>query len=1766
MIPNQRPGNSTGNNMANNEGEQGRKPSAFSASGRISASFSLRVALLLAVLGLGWAFNTLIYSEIPVGKVEGQVLLSDLHKPLGGVQIVMQPTGRDDKERQLRRTTTDANGHFKIFNVKAGDYNITASARSHASKDSKIDILEGRTSTLTLNLERNEVALEMKQHQRVFGTREHPQFSVSGYLDAAKALATPPKPDLLHLRIFKTHLSNVLIDPQAAKALEEVGRNYDATPNLPVTLLHPEHSLTPQLILQKDVVLNTADREGFFYQKLDLKRIDGAQFGSLLHTGLYLVEIKHEKKSVCTWLLVTDTALIVKRDKTQVIAYAVDMHTGIPVPNSEVRTYRNGKVVSRQQTDARGIAQMRVQSVADSEQSDSTRVTTVVVRGTDEAVVERNADSNESGSEYTVHAYTDRPVYRPGQRVYFKGIARRLRTAEYTPASGLAAAGVESAMRYTVPAGEPVDVEVRDKGGERLLKKRYITNRYGAFFGQIDLLREAATGVYTLVINIGGSTHTEDIYVASYRKPEFAVTVTPDKKVALQDEIVHMTIEGKYFFGSPVAGAKVHYSIYSSPDWSSEFADANADTMDSNNEDGKDSGSSDEDNNSADQMSRMGHFRSDNYYGSHVQDGNVTLDENGRAIVSFKGESAKSRRQRKDQSNKDTSDVQSIYDAENGPQEQIYTCSATVTLQEGREVEATGEARLARGAFRLTVAPDGYVAAPKIATNVTLAAHDFDGNSVPNVKVSLEMGYENWKKGQYTYTKVGILEGITGTDGRAFIPVIPPRAGTLLLKARAFDADRHLVLGRASLWVTGDQGGDLDTTYEDLSLLTDKRRYKPGETARVLLNCAHLGQTVLLTVEGERVQRVDTIEIKTRSTVIHVPILAQYGPNVFLAACYVQNKHYAQSETPLRVAMPQNELKVTVIANKEAENRENIAAYIAADKSDSKLNHRPELKIRKNSAALAHYSPGERITYSIQTTDKQGRPAPCELSFGVVDEAIYALREDDPKALRQAFYPRRVNAVSTEFSFAVEYLGDADKTEPKIETRKKFPDTAYWDPALLTDANGRATVSFALPDSLTTWRATATALTTDTKIGRTTNKVLVTKDFFVRLETPRTLTQHDQSRFVAVVHNETTLVQTALVKLSAENLTVMGEATQTLTLQPKSSAQAVWSVTADGYGESKLKVTAWTPKVEGVPQYTDGLETTLPIRPHGREEITAFAGDLTAERNAELTVPFDAKAIPTLSKVTIRVTPSIASSLVGGLDYLIGYPYGCVEQTLSRILPDMEVRRALKTHGMSLNAAETRKAGEIDLMVREGLQRLYRFQHVSGAWGWWEHDNDDPWMTGYVLLGLATARAEGFTVSEAALARGRKAGIALLAKCKTGEQPFLMYGLALAGERNSIAQARREMRLSKLSSENLAYIVLLDELLGHTGSKALALLNSTSISHDSMVHWQNRVDEDQDDMTATAMALRVMLRHNAKDTRIAPTLRWLMFKRTGNYWSSTRDTAWVLTALSDYLSLQSSYSAGGEVRVAVNGKEWQKIVLNQDNLHEKEIVLRVPSDLLHAGDNHISLTRNGGSSPIFYSVDSRQTIAAEDMVAHIGHADGDNPIDNRIEAADAKKERKLSANSVAGSDEYEIGKVIISREYLRVSSKQSSATPWIIRTEPTNNKMQAGDRIRVRLTLSVPRDMAFVLIEDAFPAGCEVSERGDADDVTEWGYWWSSVDVRDDRIAFFARSLSRGTHVIEYNLKAQNPGSYHTMPALMQAMYAPETKAESAETRVEIKP
>jgi uncharacterized protein YfaS (alpha-2-macroglobulin family) len=1673
-------------------------------------------AMLVALAGVGAAFAYAFSEETPVGNIRGQVYIVGPNRPLSDVEITLYPTGLKGRDRRfhIRYADSGADGRFTFTNVPAGTYQIAASAKSHRTGNFSVYVDEGRTTEQVLPLDRSEPDLQVKQHQRAFGTAETPTLPVSGYTESVK----PGERDRMRVRVFKTRLSTVLTNEKSANALESVGRSYDAAPGLPKDLLHPKEGRAPQLVSERDVPITEDDREGFFYQKLEFGR---------LAAGLYLIDVRHAARTVSAWLLVTDTALVTKRTGSQLLAYAVDMQQGTPVAGSLIRAYRRGRVVAQGQTDGRGLSELTLPTKRHPRQmsgdegndeggsgGDWTRTLTVATRGEDEAIVAGNSYENEAEGEFVLQAYTDRPIYRPGQRIYFKGIARRFladtgsrqqatgnrqqekpnpRNPNPEPRYPDGIGNRDGERRYSVPTGEPISVEIRDPSGERILQQRMTANQFGSFFGSVDLMNEAPTGVYNLIMHVRGETHTHDIVVAAYQKPEFAVTVTPDKRRYTRGEQITMRISAQYYFGAPVGGAKVKYTVYSAPDWSAEYPD-------------------DYEYEPGDEQS-LAQGDGESYYGEAVTEGETTLDENGKAVLSFRAAPPKEKE-----------DDASGWE---GPQEQTYTASVTISRDAEREVMADGMAKVTAGDFRLTVSPDGYMGAPGQPANVTLAAKDYDGSPVPNVPVTLETGYQEWKRDEYQYQKVGVQQAVTGADGKVSLVITPPRDGELLLKARASDSQKRRIQGRAWLWVAGDEGGDLQTQYADLSLLTDRRRYSPGDTARVLINAARAGESVLLTVEGEKVYRTRLITMKQRSTVVRVPILSWYGPNIFLAACYVRDKKFAQSETPLRVSTPQREIKVTVRADREPEVR------------GQRMGDGKRQPPTPDSQPLPKYQPGDSITYTVLTTDTQGRPTPCEFSFGVVDESIYALREDDPAALRDAFYPRRVNTVETAYSFAVEYLGDADKAEPQIATRKKFPDTAYWDPALRTDAQGRATVRFNLPDSLTTWRATAVAQTLDTRIGRAVDKIYTTKDFFVRVEAPRFLTQRDRSRIVALVHNETGTAQTALVRLRVEGLSVSGDLTQTLTLEPGTIGQATWPVTAEGIGRAKVTVTAWTPKTAGAMQVTDGVETGFPIRAHGRETVTAFAGEVTAAHPETEVLRLDPQAIPGASRLTIRISPSIASSLLGAVDYLVGYPYGCTEQTMSRFLPDLLVQRALRLNGLH----DVQQAAELPRMVREGLQRLYRFQHKeTGGWGWWEHDEDDPWMTAYVLYGLATAQAEGYPVSKNALASGREAATKMLPKVRAADKPFLLYGLAVAGGEDAARKTRRNIRPSGLDAEGLAWLVLLDRKIGKPSGPVLATgrdarepasplepLNAKAVSEDAMTHWKTDRDYFEDAPTATAMALRALLAVNPQDPRIHSILRWLMTQRTGDYWRSTRDTSWVLTAFCDYLATRPVTSSGGEVRVRLNGKVIRNYALTGDLLREQELVTRVPTTALQPDKNDVTLERAGGTSPIFYAVELRQTVAMEDIPP-------------------------LAPPQLS-----------VQREYLRVLPMKAGQDAWTLQTEPTHNQLNKDDRIRVRLTVNVPRDMAYVLIEDPFPAGCEVTERGEAEEVVEWNYWWSSVDVRDDRVAFFARTLTKGQHVIEYNLRAQTPGVYHTLPTLLQAMYAPQTRAESAEARIEIK-
>lgn len=1555
-----------------------------------------------------------------MGRLSGTVVVSEHDRPLEGIDVYLTAVAGYGERLRTRYAVTGRSGRFAFAAVPAGEYQLSAAGTAHAASDVQVSVEEGGTAAVVLALTRNQPALSVAEGRRSFRTRQEALVTLRGYVDREG----PRGRDRLRVELYRARLIDLLRAPGGGSALSSIETPYEPHGELPDVLLSAADRV-PAAQLARPIT--EVDREGFFDQPV--------RFGAL-RPGVYLVRARYGAATAVSAIRVTDIGLVAKRDARALLAWVVDLATGSPRAGAHVTALRGARGAVAGATAADGTCRLALGATrVDGDQSPDL---VYAALGPDEASAGGAYYGSERGGSYVVAAYTDRPIYRPGQRIHYKGIVRR---------------AVAGSPRYDLPAGESVSVEVRSPSGERVARAAARCSAYGSFDGAFTLSPEAETGAYTLITTVAGQPHSQDITVASYRKPEFAVTVKPDRSMYLAGETVSMVVQGAYYFGAPLAGAAVRYDVYRSPDWSAEYPD---DYGFEENE-GPPPGDYGE------------------IYGESVAEGSATLDGQGRAVIAFRATPAGG------------ADV---------PQQQIYSANVRVTDPSGNDIWATGSVPVAAGAFRLSLSPAGYVAAPGQPLAVRVETRYHDGKPAAGVEVTLDASIQEWIHRQERQTAVGHQVARTGPDGRATTRWIVAKAGQLKLTASARDPAGRQIAARAYVWIASDAGGDYATHYPALALFTDKRHYGPGETARVLVNAGRGGLTALLTVEGDRIYEARVVRLTRHSTVVRVPVRAEYGPNVFLSAAVIDASRFSTSEAPLRVDVPARRLRVSLSPDR------------------------------------ARAQPGEAVTYRVRVADESGKPAQAELSLGVVDESVYALREDDPSLLRDAFYPRRWNRVVTSYSFSADYLGSADKTEPSILARRRFLDTAYWAPSIITDPRGRATATVRLPDNVTTWRATAIAQTRATAFGRETARVIATKDLLLRVEVPRFLTVGDRSRVLALVHNNTGTPRQVFVRGVFAEMATREAATSRVTVPANGVGKVDWSVTAAGPGEAKLRVTAWTPREAGARQLTDGVELALPVRTLGRERFTSAAGEVHGAGSATEAVRIDPAAIAGETRLTLRVTPSVSASLANAAAYLAGYPYGCTEQTMSRFLPDLLVRR-LQGAGVAVPVAFA--PAEVDRMVRDGLARLYRLQHDDGAWGWWEHDGPDAWMTAYVLWGLAAAREQGYPVSDAARKRGLEAALRLAPGSAPADRAFLLYAVARAGDPAAARAAWGRVRSGAGADvPALAHAAL---LAAELGGRAAGLpwkdrLNRALISEGSLSHWRSghAPGDMWSDVTATSAALRAYGAVDPADTRQLAVLRWLMLQRSGDGWSNTRDTAWVIAAIADYLAAHPAAARppGGPIRAYVNGRPLGEAAWRERGDGD-ERVARVPAAWLRPGRNEVRLEAGGRGGLAFYNLELRQ------MVPLAGTAAGP--------ALDCT----------------------VTREYRRLAPRRSGSGSWRLQSEPTGNRFAQGDMVRVRLTIEATREITYAVIEDPLPSGLEPTGAGTADDLDEWSFWYSSVDVRDDRVAFFARRIPRGKQVIEYTLRASTPGTSAAPPTAVYGMYSAATRAESAPDRVEIR-
>ena len=440
-----------------------------------------------------------------------------------------------------------------------------------------------------------------------------------------------------------------------------------------------------------------------------------------------------------------------------------------------------------------------------------------------------------------------------------------------------------------------------------------------------------------------------------------------------------------------------------------------------------------------------------------------------------------------------------------------------------------------------------------------------------------------------------------------------------------------------------------------------------------------------------------------------------------------------------------------------------------------------------------YYHPRDTAIYDVLVTDHAGQPVEAELSLRMADLAVLALADETGPTLLERFWSQRGLGVRTSAALAVAMeaynrdlapaaKGGGGGEDGESFIRTNFADTAFWDPVVRTGKDGRARVEVKLPDNLTTWRMQARGITAETLVGRTDVDVLSTLDLLVRPVLPRFFVVGDQAEIATIVHNNTDTAVSAVVTLTVEGLEVAGATQQTVDIPAGDKAKVVWPVTALPGDQVVVRMEA------RAGTYYDGREDTLPVYRYSTPEVVGTAGRLAEPELRQEIVQLPRDFDPTQGELTVQLDGSLTAATADALDYLEHYPYECVEQTVSRFLPNVLTYQALQ----EMDLAEPGLKAQLTEQVGVALQRLYAQQKYDGGWGWWLSDDSNPYLTAYVLQGLLEAHRAGFTVDVDVLHKGagflRTSLVSVSDKTTHWQANRLAYQLYVLGEYVNLVQ------------------------------------------------------------------------------------------------------------------------------------------------------------------------------------------------------------------------------------------------------------------------------------------------------------------------------------------------------------------------------------------
>ena len=1020
----------------------------------------------------------------------------------------------------------------------------------------------------------------------------------------------------------------------------------------------------------------------------------------------------------------------------------------------------------------------------------------------------------------------------------------------------------------------------------------------------------------------------------------------------------------------------------------------------------------------------------------------------------------------------------------------VFSVRVKVTAKSEGSVTDRGfggaSVKVLEGSLVLSLRQRKFILAPGHKETLKIRLLNLQNKPAAGKDLKLEIYAAEWDKttgfskdARVTYKKVKTLEGQTNEMGLASLPFTIDKNGRYQIKVSVKDRKDRLIQSSLHYRVVDDSYRAFGAVLPELDLQSDKRFYRPGEKARILLTTAIKDADVLVTLEGDHIYKQLMVRVRGNSRLFELPLdSGSYPPNVYFTALTVSKGRLIHSALPVFVSPSSRFLKVDVRAEKK------------------------------------QYRPGDRVKLRIRTSNARGKGVRSTVALSVVDEAVFLVQNKLSPSIEKFFYGRRPNRTRLNYSFPLVFSGGAAKDENVDASvdRSKFKDTAYFKANVVTNTSGEAKLDFILPGNLTTWRITGVAADNKGQVGAGKRKFLATKELTARLSVPRFLNTSSSGKAVAIVRNMTGRTLRVKGRFSGRGLALSKRRPIIREIKPRRTVTFLTTVSAIRH-DPKAKIRFYVESTDG--KFKDSLEKNLPIYETGLNHTIASSGlvlrNSSEKRRERISLKDTAFGRPFRGvKYEAIIVPNLPAALLNSLDYLLEYPHGCVEQTTSRFLPNLEVLKFLRKNNIKNKKLEQK----LERHIKAGVRNLFALQNEErGGWGWWQSRGGhavNHWMTAYALYGLVSAKNSGYRVDELKLANGLDAlknmvlntGRSKTSELDTNDHPqtasftvFANYVLTLAGRGDpSLGDAMLILR-KKMALESLAWsaAALLQERRYGDFKRIQGVIKVRAVAGTI----QDKVNPNSSRPYYDALALRNIFSRSSR-VKLAESYMARILREYRSYNGkirSTRDTVATLYAIMSFLDGHKEYLRSDyQVELSLPGGWSRKFRLNVGADFLRTEKLDLPLEALKNKDRSLTVTYSGRGLAMVY------------LHAKIFEPTRTfEPRNNGIKITRSYRSEGGAAKTFSGS-------------------------------------LINGEALQVEIKVRAPGRGSYLMVTENIPPGFVVESDFD------YSYGRRNVVITRERIYFYAESY-HGQETFRYRLRAVNSGSYLAPPARAELMY-----------------